>query len=98
MGNRIPRHRDEGCFEAFTDLEWLKQTSICPLSDAVVCPQENVRTFAALSSGLKFLGDLLLGFDLHRHPHLLFKFLAELHPRAEASIIAQPNDQLTLSP
>ena len=37
-----------------------------------------------LSGSLKFLGELLLGFDLNRHAHLFFKFLAEFDPRAEA--------------
>ena len=79
-------------------LERLKQTSVGPFSDSVVCPQEDVRTFSTLRSSLKFLGDLLLGFDLNRHPHLLFKFLAELHPRAEAPLSLSQMTKLTLSP
>ena len=63
-----------------------------------MCPQEDVRTFATLRGSLKFLGELLLGFDLNRHAHLLFKFLTEFDPRAEALVIAQSDIKLTLSP
>ena len=62
--------------------------SISPFSDSVMRPQEDVRTFATLSGSLEFFGDLLLGFHPNGHPHLLFKFLTKLHPRAEAPVIA----------
>jgi hypothetical protein len=54
--------------------------------------------FATLSGSLEFFGDLLLGFYPNGNPHLLFKFLAKLNPRAEAPVIAYPEEEFAIGP
>ena len=56
------------------------------------------RTFPTLSGSLEFFGDLLLGFYLDGNPHLLFKFLTKLNPRAEAPVIAYPDEEFAVGP
>ena len=78
MRHRVPGHWKETGFKIVFDLERLYQPGICPFSYAVVRPEKDIGTLAALGRSLELFIDLLLRFNLNRGTNISFKSFAEV--------------------
>ena len=58
----------------------------------------SIRAFAALSSSLKFLDDLLLGLYFDRSSDLFFEGVAEVAQGMKRSITTYPDQEFSIGP
>src|ERR1700731_4537620 len=98
MRDRVPRHGNEGSLEIIFNLERLDQTGIGPFSNPVVRPEEYIGAFTALGGCLKFVGDLLLCFNLDRGTNIFFKSFAKVAQGVVSPVITYPDQEFTIRP
>ena len=87
----VPGHWQEEGLEIVFDLQRLYQTGICPFPNAVVRPEEDIGTLAALGSSLELLSDLFLGFYFDWNSNVLFENFTEVTQGVICPVIAYPD-------
>ena len=95
--HRLPRHRQERRLESFSNLHRLQQACIGQFSDSIVRPEEDVRTFAALSRQPNLLAisswvSTLTGMPISRSN------LLPSSPKHLLSVVAYPDEKFAVRP